>query len=257
MEIFDIVSLLIGAVSLIVGVVGLAYAIVVRAKSAAIEKAVLANAKCLLNETDLLCYAINNSNMDKEALLYMAKQIRTHTTAIIEFVPGKKERLRGFDYGIEGETVEERIQNRKICLGIDKDGCIIAGQCVALSNGDICPIEQCEAGQKILACDISSFTNKEAVLTRINRYQVKNFIKVNNDLCLTAEHKVFVMDRGWTCCYDLTIGDAIRKLDGELERIDSLELIEQQSECFSVHITPYECVYVNRYLVHNEEDEGK
>lgn len=257
MNLFDIVSMIFGAASLIIGIVAFVYAIVVRVKSAALEKAVIVNAKALLNEIDLLCYATEETDISKDALLFLEKQIRTHTTAIIEFVPGDKERLRGFDYGIKGENLEEKIRERKVILGLDDTGCIITGQRVAIPNGDDCQIEECKAGQKVLACDISSFDIREAELTQINRYQVKNFIRVNNNLCLTGEHKLFVMDRGWTCCYDLTIGDAIRKLDGKLERIDTLELIEQQRECFSVHISPYESLYINGYLVHNEEDEGK
>ena len=211
----------------------------------------------MLQNIDYLCALSDDNATDKKTLLHVAKCIRTQVTGIIEYLPGDKERLPTYDYGIEGETLEERTKNRKIKMGLGTDGCVITGQKVALANGNESAIENCNKNLKVASYNVSSSRVEEAELTSINHYSVENYIMINSKLCLTTEHKVFVEEKGWTCCYDLTIGDAIRKIDGECERVDEILLIKEKADCYSVHVSPYECLFVNGYLVHNEEEDGK
>lgn len=244
-------------ISLALAFIGILLAVIQGIRKDSIERTVLNDTKALLQNIDYLCLLSDDNNTDQRTILHVAKGIRTQATAIIEYLPGKKERLRSYDYGVKGKTPEERLKNRKELMGLDVKGCVIAGQKVALVDGNESAIEDCEKNLKVISYNVSSSSVEEAELTSTNHYCVENYIMINSKLCLSTEHKVFVEDKGWTSCYDLTIGDAIKKIDGNSERVDEIVLIKQKSDCYSVHISPNECLFVNGYLVHNEEEEGK
>lgn len=246
---FDIICFLVSLVSVII-------TIIQGIKHTSFEKSILNTLKSLLDNVDYLCIESDDGKTKRE-ILVLAKAIRSQIIALIEMTPGRKERLPTFDYGIKGKTITERAHNRKKHMGIDIDGCIIRGQNIAIPENKTIPIENCMPGQIVLAYDFETSSIKSAILTRIQKYNIKNYILINKKLCLSGEHKVYVKDKGWLSCCDLSIGETIIKIDDKYERVDSIVFINQKEECYSVHISPYECLYANGYLVHNEEEDGK
>ena len=186
---------------------------------------------------------------------YEIRPIRNQTIGIVKSFSGKEERYKTYDYGIEGKNIDERIKKRKEASGVDIDGCIIAGQMVKRENDEVL-IDDLKPGDKILSYNPTGQIENTSVVS-VNKYIVKNYIQINDCLMLTGEHKVYTCHKGWMEAYCLSIADEIMTFNGEYMKICNLQLIQKNMISYSIHVEKNESLFVNNFLVHNEEEEEK
>lgn len=248
---FDLFCLLVGLVSLMI-------TIIQSVRKSDLIKSLENQLIAIIGNLDSLCVNAASEKTTKEELHAKSIAVRGQAIGALKSFSKLEERHPTYDFGIKEGTAEERAKKRKETMGIDIDGCVISRQDVMLIDGSTSLIDDLLPSMELLSYEEESH---EFALTNlkkeINKYTVKNYIQINGQLKLTGEHKVFCKDRGWIEGYALTIGDALLKHDGRWERVEKIELIDEERDCYSVHLFPYECFFVSGYLVHNEEEEGK
>ena len=207
----------------------------------------------IINQLDELTYNTQDESKSKKELNELSSAIRSQTIGLLKTFSDKEVRINTFGFGIEGDTLEDIAQKRKESFGIDCDGCIVENQYVSTTS---CPIliDTLSRGDEVLAYDLNEQAIKTASVKRNNKYQVKNHIRINDVLCLTANHSIYEKTYGWKLCSELTIGEQIFKIDGTFILVKSIELVEKEMNAYAITIPEFKNIFINDFLVHNEED---
>lgn len=96
-----------------------------------------------------------------------------------------------------------------------KRGCnsFVPGTLVVMADGSLAPIETLESGDLVLAADPSTGeTSTQPVITPIIGSGDKHLVDVVTDAgswTATANHPIWVVDRGWTNARELAVGDEL------------------------------------------------
>lgn len=237
----------------IITIVAFVFALILYIREKDFKRMMEAQLTVIINELDELTYNTQDESKSKKELNELSSAIRSQAIGLLKTFSDKEVRIKTFDFGIEGYTIEDRIQKRKESLGIDYDGCIIEKQYVSTPSSPIL-IDSLSHGDEVLAYDLNEQYIKTASVKRSNRYQVKNYIRINDTLCLTANHSIYEKTYGWKLCSELTIGEQIFKIDGTFILVKSIELVEKEMSAFAITIPEFKNIFINDFLVHNEED---
>lgn len=243
-------------ITTIISVVSISITIIGAIRKSDLKKSLNAQLNAIIGSLDNLVQEIQSGGSTTlSEVCYEIRALRNQTIGIVKSFSGKEERYKTFDYGIGGKNIEERIKKRKEASGVDITGCIITGQMVKSEIGEIL-IDELKPGDQILSYN-SAGQIENTLVVGVNKYSVKNYIQINERLKLTGEHKVYTRHKGWMESYCLSIADEIMTLDGNYKKIHSLQIIQQKAISYSIHVGKNESLFVNGFLVHNEEEEGK
>lgn len=115
-------------------------------------------------------------------------------------------------------------------------------------------IDDLKYGDHILSYNITGRIENTSIIS-VNKYIVKNYIQINGCLNLTGEHKVYTRHKGWLEAYCLSIADEIMTLNNKYETVYDLKFIQKEVVSYSIHVEKNKSLFVNGFLVHNEEEE--
>ncbi len=246
---FDLIATIITAISTCITIIG-------AIRKSDLKKSLNAQLNSLIGSLDNLVQEIQSEGSTTlSEVSYEIRALRNQAIGIVKSFSGKEERYKTFDYGIEGKSIDERVKKRKEASGVDITGCIIMGQMVKRESDEI-SIDDLKPGDQILSYNSAGQT-ENALVVSVNKYTVKNYIQINKCLRLTGEHKVYTRHKGWVQAYCLSIADEIMELNGKYTKICDLQFVQKEALSYSVHVEKNESLFVNGFLVHNEEEEGK
>ena len=208
----------------------------------------------IIGNLDNLVYSSNDDTVGKEELAAKSSMIRNQSISLLKSFSNKEERHRTFDFGFIEDNIDERIKKRKEAIGIDYSGCIVEGQFISTKK-DNEDIENLNINNSVVSYCISTDEGSISIVKSNNQHHVSNCIRINDILSLTANNKIFIKDRGWVLASEVTIGDQMLSEDQTLKTINKIELINKKIRVFALKVEPHQNIFVNKLLVHNEEEE--
>lgn len=231
--------------------------IYVCARKRSFEKSMEKNLISLITNLDVLTLSseINNTNKDPNMKIMQGESsvIRNQAIGILRTFSNCNERQDTFNFGIKEEKIEDIIRKRKEKNGVSFRGCIVSGQNVSTRNS-YKKIENINKGDVLCSLDYFHKPKVDKVLSN-NKYKVNNYLVINEQLKLTANHKIFEKNKGWILASEITIGDTLIR-SGNIESVvENIYLKKEEAIVYAIKMNKYKNYFVNDYLVHNEEEK--
>ena len=209
----------------------------------------------IIGNLDNLVYCSNDDTVNKKELAAKSSMIRNQSISLLKSFSDKEERHRTFDFGLSNEeNIEKRIKKRKEAIGIDYSGCIVEGQFISTEK-DNEEVQNLNINNSVVSYCISADEESNSIIKSNNQHYVSNFIMIDDILSLTANNKIFIKDRGWILASEVTVGDQMLSEDRTFKTINKIELISKKIRVFALKVEPHQNIFVNKLLVHNEEDK--
>lgn len=241
----------------IITVAAFVFSMYIYIKDKSILRAIESGLIGLIGSLDLLAATANHSKYSKKEISLQAIVCRNHAISILKTFSSKEERYNTFDFGLKAGDIHKRIQERKEKLGMDIGGrsggqdCIVHGQDVMTKDG-VLPVDAIHVGLEVASYDLDTAKLCSTVIQSCRKATTKNFIRINDELELTAVNTIFLRDRGWVMASELTIGDEIMTIEKNWKMIRSLEYVPKETTVFSVKTNEPHNLFVTGYLVHNK-----
>ena len=246
----DMFNLISGAITIIAFIFSIAIYIRDKAWRSNLESGLIG----LIGNLDLLVFSSYDDEVTKNEINAMSAMIRNQTIALLKSFSDKEERFRTFDFGFSDEEITERIKKRKEVLGIDYKGCIVPDQAV-LTPMKTQLVQDLKPGDVVLSYSLHKKSYTRSTVIYNSKHKSKNYIVINDNLKVTANHSIYTKCKGWIQSSEVTIGDELLK-QGEWEIVSSIELHPQGTDTFEVKVDYPNNLFISGYLVHNSPKMG-
>jgi Pretoxin HINT domain len=211
----------------------------------------------LIGTLDTLAYAAKGpdeseviESSEKRALraklLGYAVSSRNHAIALLKSFSDKEERFKTFDFGLDGDSAQERLQQRK-----EKFLCVAAGQPVHTPQG-VKLIDEISAGDIVLSFDVKGGLLATDKVTAVRAAEADRYIRLNDHLEVTESHRLWCLERGWVTADHLQLGDVLVTAAGKTDTVVSLRLVPERVKVFALSVKSHSCFFVGGYLAHNK-----
>jgi hypothetical protein len=143
-----------------------------------------------------------------------------------------------------------------VCVGggADVGSCIVEGQSVLLANNQQVLVENLNIGDKIKSYNLNTKQlENDTILAKIKTSH-KEYCLINNNLKLSTNHKVYVVDKGFVEAQDLTINKDTILQNKKPTLVTSKEIIEDSVNSYSFTVEKNGNLIVNDILVTNLHD---
>lgn len=206
----------------------------------------------LINSLDKMAAMKEEKHITKKEMGIVAESARDHAISLLKSFSDKEERFRTFSFGINEKNIENVIEERKKANGLSYGGCILSGQDVAVAPDSTLDIGKVCVDGPLITYDENAHKITRGVVEAILEHETSNYLLINDELALTANHKVKCRDRGWISVDRLTIGDEILRIDLQWKLVRSISLIQKSSKVFDITASDGN-LFVNGYLIHNKQ----
>jgi hypothetical protein len=100
-----------------------------------------------------------------------------------------------------------------------QSGCFVAGTLVLLSNGTLMPIESLGVGDRVMVAGGECQEVETGSVLALHEFVAEELLVLDlgdvvEPLTVTAEHPIWVSDRGWTPAREIRAGDCLVTVDG-------------------------------------------
>jgi hypothetical protein len=188
----------------------------------------------------------------KSHMAVAAANARDQAIGLLRSFSRINQRLETYDFGIDGKDDGEKKRKRKEKLGVEigGGGCVLCGQLVSLPIGQI-QIDEIGIGDEVISADQELASRTSKVLSK-SEHLVSEYLSLNEKLCVTANHSIYVRDQGWKSAGGAEVGEFLMKSNGQWEEIISIEKRTGQFRVVAM-ATEGRNYFVNGLLVHNEQ----
>jgi hypothetical protein len=240
----------------IVTMISFVLSVILFIQDRALRRSLEAGLTGLIGTLDTLAYAAKGSDdsatseiTDAEVrLMVLAYAIasRSHAISLLKSFSNREERFKTYDFGLDGDTPQQRIQRRN-----ERHLCAVTGQSVHTSEG-VRLIDLLTPGDSVLSYDTQTgkYVNDEVL--KVRAAQTDSYIRLNQALEVTASHRLWCSERGWIPADDVRVGDVLLTADGRGETVTSIELVTEPAKVFAVSVKTHACFFVGGYLAHNK-----
>jgi len=135
--------------------------------------------------------------------------------------------------------------------------CFVAGTLVALADGAERPIEQIQAGDRVIGYDLETEQLVAATVVRtIAHSEPQPLLQINGYLRATAEHPFF-SDGEWVEAADLVPGNGLLRLPSTRDRladdqVTSVEALTERAAVYNLEVNGPHNYFAGGLLVHNK-----
>ena len=243
MDAFNVIAGLITIASFV-------FALVIYVKDRGLRRHIESGLLILIGSMDKIAAMEESSKFKKLHMGIAAAAARDHAIALLKSFSDKEERIKTWDMGITDEEIEEKIKTRRKAHGISYGGCVVTGQHVGATSGNIV-IENIKKEQKLIGYNIELNTTCDCTCKRIEVFDVPNYLEINSSLKVTANHELFCRYIGWIDAIDIRIGFELLTEDREWSIVETIKFIKEPAKAVAMS-TSSENYFASGYLVHND-----
>jgi len=131
--------------------------------------------------------------------------------------------------------------------------CFTGDTPILMSNGLYKPIREVAQGDIILTRESETSPKLvEAKVTKIAQHAVSDYMILNGELEVTAEHRLFVGGE-WKIAGEVEPGDVLTREDGRPVAVYSIERIQRQTDVYNLEIESKRTYFAGGVYVHNDK----
>jgi hypothetical protein len=135
--------------------------------------------------------------------------------------------------------------------GLFGGGCFAAGTPILTPDGSK-PIEEFQAGDWVLTSPDddpkAEPVPRQVEETFVNYLPLLELSVNGRTICTTAEHPVWVRDRGWVAAHQLEVGDELRTHDGRWLKVDGLDGPKPSAPVYNMCVAEYHTYFVGHQI---------
>ena len=130
-------------------------------------------------------------------------------------------------------------------------GCFDAKTEILVADGGSKNIEEVLPGEKVLTRESESSPKLvEAVVSKVEKHVVDQYVVINGNLRVTMEHTMFI-NRGWKPVALVSHGDKLLTEDSKEVEVKSLSIRYGQFEVYNLKIDKYHTYIAGGFYVHD------
>lgn len=129
-------------------------------------------------------------------------------------------------------------------------GCFLPGTQIELADHRQISIESVKVGDELLSFDLEKKVFTKGAVTECFTNITSEFLVINGLIKVTPSH-LFFADGQWVKTGDLRIGSQLFGIDQSRIYIDTLELRQESSPIFNLHLSDNHTFFAEGILVHN------
>ncbi len=134
-----------------------------------------------------------------------------------------------------------------------KGGCFTADTKILMADGSYKAIKDIKIGDMILTKSHAySLELVPAEVTNTISHEVSEYLVINEDLEVTAEHVVFVNGK-WDLAGNVKIGDSLQNKDGVEIKVSSIRQVFEPVTVYNFEVKEKHTYFANNFYVHNDK----
>jgi uncharacterized protein YfaS (alpha-2-macroglobulin family) len=165
--------------------------------------------------------------------------------------------LESLYQSISTEPVTDASEELALTGKSEMGGCFGRGTEILMSDGRKKTIENIQVGDEIKTNEKEDSPKKiSAIVQGISSHYVSEYLVINGNLKVTAEHRLFVNGH-WKEAGQAALGDELTLSSGEKKKITSIKNIHgAHIPVYNIIVGKYHTYFAGNYYVHNEEKGG-
>jgi hypothetical protein len=122
-----------------------------------------------------------------------------------------------------------------------------------MADGSSKDIEDIMAGDMVTAYNETKGTFEEAEVSKTFEHpETEGYLVINEQMKLTENHPIYVMNRGWITASELSVGDILMYKDGTAKPIEKIDVSHELVTTFNIEVEKFHNYFADGYLVHNK-----